>query len=674
MPIQILPPILANQIAAGEVVERPSSVVKELVENSIDAGATQIDIEIQKGGEQQIRIRDNGSGICREELQLALTRHATSKVSTLDDLEHITSLGFRGEALASISSVSRLTLTSRTAAQSEAWQAYAEGQEMAVTVKPAAHPVGTTVDVRDLFFNTPARRRFLRSEKTEFSHVDELLRRFALSRFDIALSLKHNGKLLRQYRIAQGSQAELQRVSQACGQEFVQSAVYFENEHLGLSIRGWVAVQPLRGVGEIQYCYVNGRMIRDKLLMHAIRQAYSECWTDQSVLPAYVIYLSIDPSQIDVNVHPTKHEVRFHDARQVHDYLVQVLVQTFQAGQNGPIDQVEPVINRLVEDPAPQFLEGSNVAEEDKSSSSEKDASAADLVSLREQIARYQSQHTDYPVSPLRPRAAIHQYSSPDDQPDTENGHSSPVSRRYSVASGRSSAISVQGDSAQAIRAYEQLLTEPDSGDSPIEPVSRSFVPTHPLAGQEPSEWPFLQLIRQRYVFTSQQSSVYLVDLQGVQCQQWFEHFSLQFEDGMIGQPLLMPVRLSWPESLPESILESHAGWLMKCGLKLKRIQKQLVISQVPSMLRQRDIAAQVPAFLSLLQAFPDAVNKTDWDRLVQCWLMLPGLAPEQFTVSLAQQLWQWFISSNCPLENQTWIARWSFADCLKELSWSLPT
>ena len=194
MPIRILPPILANQIAAGEVVERPSSVVKELVENSLDAGADRVEIDIDKGGPKLIPIRDNGSGVARDELVLALSRHATSKVATLDDLEGINSLGFRGEALASISSVSRLTFTSRTAEQSEAWQAEAQGREMSVTVKPAAHPVGTTVEVVDLFFNTPARRKFMRSEKTEFAHIDELVRRIALSRFDITLILRHNGK------------------------------------------------------------------------------------------------------------------------------------------------------------------------------------------------------------------------------------------------------------------------------------------------------------------------------------------------------------------------------------------------------------------------------------------------------------------------------------------------
>lgn len=206
MPIQVLPPQLANQIAAGEVVERPASVVKELVENSLDAGATRIDIDIERGGAKLIRIRDNGCGIKKDELALALARHATSKIAS-DDLEAIISPGFRGEALASISSVSRLTLTSRTAEQQEARQAYAEGRDMNVTVKPAAHPVGTTLEVLDLFYNTPARRKFLRTEKTEFNHIDEIIRRIALARFDVTINLSHNGKIVRQYRaVSEGGQ------------------------------------------------------------------------------------------------------------------------------------------------------------------------------------------------------------------------------------------------------------------------------------------------------------------------------------------------------------------------------------------------------------------------------------------------------------------------------------
>ena len=221
MPIQVLPPQLANQIAAGEVVERPASVVKELVENSLDAGAPRIDIEIERGGAKLIRIRDNGCGINKDELALALARHATSKITSLDDLEAIMSLGFRGEALASVSSVSRLTMTSRTAEQSEAWQAYAEGRDMAVTVKPAAHPIGTTVEVLDLFYNTPARRKFMRTEKTEFGHIDEVVRRIALARFDVTIQLHHNGKMMRQYRAVKEDGQKERRLGSICGTAFI---------------------------------------------------------------------------------------------------------------------------------------------------------------------------------------------------------------------------------------------------------------------------------------------------------------------------------------------------------------------------------------------------------------------------------------------------------------------
>ncbi len=427
MPIQILPPILANQIAAGEVVERPASVIKELVENSLDAGANRIDVELEKGGIQLIRIRDNGSGIPGTELSLALARHATSKVATLDDLEHIESLGFRGEALASISSVSRLTLTSRTAEQSEAWQAYAEGREMDVTIKPAAHPIGTTVEVLDLFFNTPARRRFLRSEKTEFGHIDELLRRLALSRFDVSINLKHNGKLLRQYRPAQTELLQEQRVAQACGNEFMQAALRVDSEHLGLRLYGWLAPQPLTNIGEVQYCYVNGRMMRDKLLNHAIRQAYTE-YSGASFQPSYVLYLQLDPRQVDVNVHPSKHEVRFHEARQVHDFIVQVIGQALQTAYSA--EATKPVFSGI-EEAAP-----------------------------------------DYPVTPLKPSATSqHQYTAP------VGGYTSPSSsqlRSYSALL-----------HAELPAMSEFRHTETEGGNTNDWPVLRLFRERYLLSAQD---------------------------------------------------------------------------------------------------------------------------------------------------------------------------------------------
>ena len=323
MAIHILSPQLANQIAAGEVVERPASVIKELVENSLDAGSTQINIDLEQGGCKLIRIRDNGCGINKDELALALARHATSKISTLDDLDAIISLGFRGEALASISSVSRLTLTSRTAEQSEAWQVYAEGRDMKPTIKPAAHPIGSTVEVLDLFYNTPARRRFLKTEKTEFMHIEEFVRRIALSRPDVSFNLQHNGKLVKQYR---ASELE-KRVELVCGRVFMQKAVKLDWQHDDLVIQGWVTSSEN---SELQYFYVNGRVIKDKLLNHALRQAYNSRTHEQQ---SYVVFLQIDPKQVDVNVHPAKHEVRFHEARLVHDFVYQAIVMALESNQ-----------------------------------------------------------------------------------------------------------------------------------------------------------------------------------------------------------------------------------------------------------------------------------------------------------------------------------------------------
>lgn len=328
MAIQILSPQLANQIAAGEVVERPASVVKELVENSLDAGANRIQIDIEQGGARLIRIRDNGFGIPKNELALALTRHATSKISCLDDLEAILSLGFRGEALASISSVSRLTLTSKTAEQAQAWEVYAQGRDMEVTFNPTSHPVGTTVEVANLFFNTPARRKFLRADKTEFGHIDEVIRRIALAKPNITFQLSHNGKILRQYKAANNESQQLKRLASICGEDFVKHALHLDwkygDEHHGnLHLSGWVGLPSVaRSQNDLNYSYINGRMVRDKVITHAIRQAYADI-LPANTFPAFVLFLDLDPTEVDVNVHPTKHEVRFQQSRLIHDFIYQ---------------------------------------------------------------------------------------------------------------------------------------------------------------------------------------------------------------------------------------------------------------------------------------------------------------------------------------------------------------
>lgn len=335
--IQLLDSRLANQIAAGEVVERPASVVKELMENALDAGARQLQLDVEQGGVKLIRLRDDGVGIDKDDLPLALSRHATSKIRTLDDLEAIGSLGFRGEALAAISSVSRLTMTSATDDSAEAWQVQAEGRDMAPVLQPAAHPRGTTVEMRDLFFNTPARRRFLRQEKTEFNHLEEVFRRIALSEFETAFRLSHNQKVVHQLPAATTEQQRAQRVARLCGSAFVEQSVVVDFEHGGLRLHGWMGLPTFsRSQADLQYFFVNGRVIRDKVVSHAVRQAYSDVLY-HGRHPAYVLFFELDPAQVDVNVHPTKHEVRFREQRMVHDFLFRTLhraIAGLRPGQN----------------------------------------------------------------------------------------------------------------------------------------------------------------------------------------------------------------------------------------------------------------------------------------------------------------------------------------------------
>lgn len=312
--------LLANQIAAGEVIERPASVVKELIENSLDAGATDIRIDIEQGGTGLIRLRDNGTGIHRDDLLLAVSRHATSKIHQAPDLENITTLGFRGEALASICSVSRFTLTSAQE-NGKGWQIYVEGIDDNPEIKPIAHPCGTTVEVRDLFFNTPARRKFLRAEKTEFDHIDEVVKRIALSSFTVSFVLSHHKKIIRQYPAAREKQDRTIRLSALCGTAFTEHALEIEAATAQLRLGGWIGLPTFsRSQADLQYFYVNGRIVRDKSITHALRSAYQDVLY-QDRYPAYVLFLEIPPEQVDVNVHPTKHEVRFRENRLIYDFI-----------------------------------------------------------------------------------------------------------------------------------------------------------------------------------------------------------------------------------------------------------------------------------------------------------------------------------------------------------------
>ena len=324
MPIRQLPEHLVNQIAAGEVVERPASVVKELIENSLDAGARAVCVDLQSGGSKLIRVRDDGAGIPREELALALSRHATSKIASLDDLEAIASLGFRGEALPSIASVARLTLRSRTAHADSAWQVAAHDGKLG-EAEPCAHPIGTTVEVRDLFFNTPGRRKFLRTERTEYQHIDKWLRRLALARPDVAFTVTHNSRTVLELAAAHDRDGELRRLEIICGASFAAQAIHLRREGDGIALAGWLGVPAFnRAQSDLQFWFVNGRSITDRTLGHAVRHAYRDVMF-HGRHPAYVLALSIDPASVDANAHPAKHEVRFRDGRRVHGMVAQAI-------------------------------------------------------------------------------------------------------------------------------------------------------------------------------------------------------------------------------------------------------------------------------------------------------------------------------------------------------------
>jgi len=353
MTIRKLPSQLINQIAAGEVIERPASIVKELLENSLDAGATRLDIELQQGGKSLIRIRDNGSGISADDLPVALQRHATSKIATLEDLEQIQSLGFRGEALPSIASVSRMTISSRIDSETTGWCIQGHGEQ---TVSPCAHAQGTTIEVRDVFYNTPARRKFLKADRTEFSHIEQIVKRIALSRADVEIHLQHQGKVIYQLPAASTDEQQQRRLQQLCGKSFVEHVMSLDHQAAGLRLSGWIAVPAFsRSQADLQYFFINGRMVRDKLLAHAVKQAYHDVLHHQRY-PAYVLYLELDNKLVDVNAHPAKFEVRFRDSRQIHGFITHSLKKIL--ADLRPVDQAESLTAAEI----PSFRQNSDMA------------------------------------------------------------------------------------------------------------------------------------------------------------------------------------------------------------------------------------------------------------------------------------------------------------------------
>jgi len=324
MPIRVLPDELVDQIAAGEVIERPASVVKELVENSLDAGATRIEVDVERGGVGLIRVRDDGRGIVAAELPLALARHATSKITSLDDLEAVATLGFRGEALPSIGSVSKLRIATRAAGAAQGSEIVIEGGA-ATPVRPAAQPQGTSIEVRDLFFNVPARRKFVRSDTTELTHIARLVERLALSRFDVAFRLRHGNRVLLDAPAVAGAGTEIARLDEILGAEFTAAAVAVNHAAGPVMLSGWIGLPTRsRAQPDQQFWFVNGRSVRDRLLMNAVRLAYRDVLY-HGRHAAYALYLTLDPKLVDVNAHPAKLEVRFRDSRQIHDFVMRAV-------------------------------------------------------------------------------------------------------------------------------------------------------------------------------------------------------------------------------------------------------------------------------------------------------------------------------------------------------------
>jgi DNA mismatch repair protein MutL len=568
MTIEILPARLANQIAAGEVVERPASVIKELVENSLDAKATTIKIDIEKGGVKRIRISDNGSGIAKEQLTLALSRHATSKIKSLNDLEGISSLGFRGEALASISSVSRLTLTSKPKYQDAAWQACAEGRDMTVEILPAAHPNGTTIDVKDLFFNTPARRKFMRTEKTEFNHIEEVVKRIALARLDVTFILTHNEKVIRQYRGAKDKSQYGKRIAQICGQRFIDSALEVDCQHDDLHFSGWLAKPSFaRNQNDLCYSYVNGRMMKDKLINHAIRQAYADL-LPQDTYPAFVLFLELDYREVDVNVHPAKHEVRFHQGRYIHDFIVSVC-------QRALAEQSE--LSQLTTE----------------SEHSYQTSHAVDVN--RESIHQEQTKHEqqDY----IKPLTSIGASDTKYYGSNSENYQSTQVSER-------------------AVRNYQQLITpavkEYESGQA-TEIIAKSEVAELYNADQQ-CLVKLINVVECKYAVILIKEKLRLLSLSSLE--QYLHTLDLRsrWEKGFVSQPLLLPLKLTLA---PEQIMfvKQHIIQIEKCGIVIKVLNNSsLQVREFPSLLRHKDVSGSLLLFIKqLMNTNSEKLHEEDW-------------------------------------------------------------
>lgn len=534
MPIRQLPAHLINQIAAGEVVERPASVVKELLENALDAGANHISIDIEQGGCKRIRLRDNGGGIPREELALALSRHATSKIASLEDLEKVQSLGFRGEALPSIAAVSRLLLRSRYRDAEQGWQLYGDGQEVFGEPEPVAHAIGTTVDVADLFFNIPARRKFLKTEKTEYGHIETLVQRIALSRFEVAFELSHNQKNTLRLRPATDRREAERRIAMLCGSTFVEQSIYLDYEAAGLHLWGWLSLPAgSRSQPDLQHFYVNGRTVRDKLISHAIRQAY------QDVLysgrhPAFVLFLALDPHLVDVNAHPTKQEVRFREGRLVHDFLFRTLNQAIAEVKPGSHDSTTVSLPDAAATPSVTAVASNQ----------------PDTPSLRNGLYTLPAPAYQTRLKmPVREQMAVYQQLCQPAEP-----------------------VPVQTDTSAT------ACPDSEEAEDSLPPLGYAIAQLHGI-----------------YILAQNARGLIVVDMHAAHERITYEHLKHSMAtDALRSQPLLVPIGIAVSKT-EAGQAEQHAATFQALGFELDRLgPEKLAIRAVPALLRDCDAEALV--------------------------------------------------------------------------------
>ena len=532
--IHALPDHLVNQIAAGEVVERPAAALKEIVENSLDAGATHIGVELAGGGIKLIRVTDNGSGIHADDLPLALSRHATSKIKQLHDLEHVRSMGFRGEGLASIASVSRLTLTSRTADLPHAHEIRAEDGVLSA-VNAAAHPEGTTVEVRELFFNTPARRKFLKSENTEYAHCAAMLERLALANPQAAFSLAHNGKTVFRYPV----QSLEERMAAVMGAEFRSASLPVESSEGAVRVHGFVSKPTFaKGKSELQFCFVNRRFVRDKVVLHAVKQAYRDV-LHHKITPAFVLFLEMPPEMVDVNVHPTKTEIRFRDSQAVH---------------------------RLVFHTLDKALEGTRA---DMTGSV---GNAGDILQQRFPNAQ-SSLHTETAVMPT--------YGEAPSAPAPYSAYRAPQQRSLSLKENRA-----------ALQTYAELYRRDD--DFPIEKAACTpKQPAPETEAAEPPEYPLGFALAQLlgiYILAQTAEGLILVDMHAAAERVNYEKMKAQRQQGSLQTQMLLIPPVFAASHTERAVLAEHGETLREYGLLLSdEGNGQIAVRSVPAMLGKAD-------------------------------------------------------------------------------------